>query len=159
MTGFFHSQLTPNLMSGEYNESRLIKKPKLQNGVLRTNCIDYLDRTNVAQYSYGLAALGYQLNALGFISRRKIGHDDPLVVGLMGLYEMMGDTLSLQYGGSLAHCKIFWSRRGHWKAAIHTQDILRSLKRYWSNAYTDADKQDAINMFVFLFLDTEGVVK
>ncbi|KAI3936566.1 hypothetical protein MKW92_030054 [Papaver armeniacum] len=48
----------------------------------------------------------------------------------MGLYEMMGDTLSLQYGGSLAHCKIFWSRRGHWKAAIHTQDILRSFHRF-----------------------------
>ncbi|RZC91649.1 hypothetical protein C5167_027720 [Papaver somniferum] len=105
-TGFFHSQLTPNLVSGEDNESRLIKKPKLQNGVLRTNCIDCLDRTNVAQYSYGLAALGYQLNALGFINRRKIGHDDPLAVDLMGLYEMMGDTLSLQYGGSLAHCKV-----------------------------------------------------
>ncbi|KAI3864775.1 hypothetical protein MKX03_034987 [Papaver bracteatum] len=155
-TGFFHSQLTTNLMSGEYNESRLIKKPKLQNGVLRTNCIDCLDRTNVAQYSYGLAALGYQLNALGFISRRKIGHDDPLAVSLMGLYEMMGDTLSLQYGGSLAHCKIFWSRRGHWKAAIHTQDILRSFQRYWSNAYTDADKQDAINIFLGYFKPQQG---
>ncbi|KAI3833516.1 hypothetical protein MKW98_024515 [Papaver atlanticum] len=155
-TGFFHAQLTPNLMSGEDNESRLIKKPKLQHGVLRTNCIDCLDRTNVAQYSYGLAALGYQLNALGFINRRKIGHDDPLAVDLMGLYEMMGDTLSLQYGGSLAHCKIFWSRRGHWKAAIHTQDILRSLKRYWSNAYTDADKQDAINIFLGYFKPQQG---
>ncbi|KAL3511577.1 hypothetical protein ACH5RR_024294 [Cinchona calisaya] len=38
-----------------------------QNGVLRTNCIDCLDRTNVAQYAYGLVALCRQLHALGFI--------------------------------------------------------------------------------------------
>ena len=37
----------------------------LQHGVLRTNCIDSLDRTNVGQFVYGLLALGRQLHALG----------------------------------------------------------------------------------------------
>lgn len=37
---------------------------RLQSGVLRTNCIDCLDRTNVAQYAYGLAALARQV---GFV--------------------------------------------------------------------------------------------
>jgi hypothetical protein len=43
-----------------YNEIKdYIVKPKmLQKGVLRTNCIDRLDRTNVAQYAYELVALG-----------------------------------------------------------------------------------------------------
>ncbi|MEW5317863.1 MAG: hypothetical protein WDW38_009127 [Sanguina aurantia] len=36
-----------------------------QHGVLRTNCIDCLDRTNVAQFAYGLLAFGRQLHALG----------------------------------------------------------------------------------------------
>ena len=36
-----------------------------QHGVLRTNCIDSLDRTNVGQFSYGMLALGQQLQALG----------------------------------------------------------------------------------------------
>ncbi|PWS21854.1 hypothetical protein DKP78_21415, partial [Enterococcus faecium] len=36
----------------------------LQKGVLRTNCIDCLDRTNVAQFAFGLAALGRQLHVL-----------------------------------------------------------------------------------------------
>lgn len=36
-----------------------------QHGVLRTNCIDSLDRTNVAQFSFGMLALGQQLHALG----------------------------------------------------------------------------------------------
>eukprot|EP00798_Chlamydomonas_sp_ICE-L_P001338 gene1338-32695_t len=38
----------------------------LQNGILRTNCIDCLDRTNVAQFAYGLAAFGRQLHELGY---------------------------------------------------------------------------------------------
>lgn len=37
----------------------------LQHGVLRTNCIDCLDRTNVAQFAYGLFGLGRQLYLLG----------------------------------------------------------------------------------------------
>ncbi|MCL7036185.1 hypothetical protein MKW94_013738 [Papaver nudicaule] len=155
-TGYFHSQLSPNLVPVDDNENPLIKKPKLQKGVLRTNCIDCLDRTNVAQYSYGLAALGYQLNALGLIGRPKIGQDDRLAIDLMGLYEMMGDVLALQYGGSLAQNKIFGLKRGHWKAAVHTQDLLRSVQRYWSNAYTDAEKQDAINIFLGYFQPRQG---
>lgn len=77
-----------------------------QNGVLRTNCIDCLDRTNVAQYAYGLAALGHQLCTLGIINSTKIDLDDPLADELMRFYEKMGDTLAHQYGGSAAHNKV-----------------------------------------------------
>ena len=78
-----------------------------QKGVLRTNCIDCLDRTNVAQYAYGLVALGSQLFALGLIESPKINLDEPLADELMKLYETMGDTLAFQYGGSAAHNKVF----------------------------------------------------
>ncbi|ONM16304.1 Phosphoinositide phosphatase SAC2 [Zea mays] len=78
----------------------------LQKGVLRTNCIDCLDRTNVAQFSYGLAALGRQLHALGLAEAHKIELHDPLVDYLMDFYERMGDTLAIQYGGSAAHNKV-----------------------------------------------------
>jgi hypothetical protein len=37
----------------------------LQHGVMRTNCIDCLDRTNVAQFAYGLFGFGRQLYLLG----------------------------------------------------------------------------------------------
>jgi len=77
-----------------------------QRGVLRTNCIDCLDRTNVAQYAYGLAALGHQLHALGIIDHLKMDLDDPVSDDLMGFYERMGDTLAHQYGGSAAHNKV-----------------------------------------------------
>lgn len=80
----------------------------LQKGVLRTNCIDCLDRTNVAQYSYGLVALASQLHTLGLIKSRRIDLDNPLADRLMRLYETMGDTLSFQYGGSAAHNKVIF---------------------------------------------------
>jgi hypothetical protein len=82
-------------------------KPSMfQKGVLRTNCIDCLDRTNVAQYAYGLVALGHQLHALGATDNPKIDLDAPLADDLMGFYERMGDTLAHQYGGSAAHNKV-----------------------------------------------------
>jgi len=83
-----------------------------QNGVLRTNCMDCLDRTNVAQYVYGLAALGRQLHALGFIESPIIDFEDPLAENLMRVYEAMGDTLALQYGGSPAHNKVILLKIG-----------------------------------------------
>lgn len=82
------------------------KPTMFQKGVLRTNCIDCLDRTNVAQYAYGLAALGLQLHALGFIDMPQIDLDSTLADDLMRCYERMGDTLALQYGGSAAHNKV-----------------------------------------------------
>lgn len=125
-----------------------VKPPKLQKGVLRTNCIDCLDRTNVAQYAYGLASLGHQLHALGSVESPEHDLDSPLAHHLMHFYERMGDTLALQYGGSAAHNKIFSAKRGHLKFAIQSQEFFRTLQRYYSNAYMDAYKQAAINLFL-----------
>ncbi|MCD7462005.1 hypothetical protein HAX54_047572 [Datura stramonium] len=44
------------------------------------------------------------------------------------------------------HNKIFSERRGQWKAAIQSQEFFRTLQRYYSNAYMDAEKQNAINV-------------
>lgn len=128
----------------------------LQKGVLRTNCIDCLDRTNVAQFAYGLAALGRQLHVLGLTEAQKIELHDPLADDLMDFYERMGDTLAIQYGGSAAHNKIFCEQRGQWKAATQSQEFLRTLQRYYNNAYTDHEKQDAINMFLGHFQPQQG---
>ncbi|KAF5733472.1 phosphoinositide phosphatase SAC2 [Tripterygium wilfordii] len=141
---------------GDASGNHSIKGLMFQNGVLRTNCIDCLDRTNVAQYAYGLMALGRQLHVLGYIESPNIDLDNPLAEDLMRVYETMGDTLALQYGGSAAHNKIFSERRGQWKAATQSQEFLRTLQRYYSNAYMDAEKQDAINVFLGHFQPQEG---
>ncbi|KAI8544752.1 hypothetical protein RHMOL_Rhmol08G0319300 [Rhododendron molle] len=136
--------------------NHIVKPPMFQSGVLRTNCIDCLDRTNVAQYAYGLVALGYQLRALGFIESPNIDRDSLLGADLMKLYETMGNTLALQYGGSVAHNKIFSESRGQWKAATQSQEFFTNLQRYYNNAYVDPEKQDAINVFLGHFQPCQG---
>uniref|UniRef100_A0A803KQX3 SAC domain-containing protein n=1 Tax=Chenopodium quinoa TaxID=63459 RepID=A0A803KQX3_CHEQI len=171
-TGFFYCQV-PSLMNSELSsgfsdattehvnstditEYSASKTTRFQSGVLRTNCIDCLDRTNAAQYAYGLIALGHQLHAIGINPTPIIDPDDTLAKMLMGLYEAMGDTIALQYGGSAAHNKIFSDRKGHWKAAIQSQEFIRTLQRYLNNAYMDPEKQDAINLFLGHFQPEVG---
>ncbi|CAO2186618.1 unnamed protein product [Urochloa humidicola] len=130
--------------------------PTYQTGVLRTNCIDCLDRTNVAQYAYGLAALGRQLHAMGVTDVSKINPDSSIASALMEMYQSMGDALAHQYGGSAAHNTVFPERQGKWKATTQSREFLKSIKRYYSNAYTDGEKQDAINLFLGYFQPQEG---
>ncbi|OWM85087.1 hypothetical protein CDL15_Pgr027874 [Punica granatum] len=132
------------------------EKPQFQSGVLRTNCIDCLDRTNVAQYAYGLAALGRQLHAMGLTDTPKVDPDSSIAAALMDMYQSMGDALAQQYGGSEAHNTVFTERQGKWKAATQSREFLKSIKRYYSNTYTDGEKQDAINLFLGYFQPQEG---
>ncbi|CAD6209868.1 unnamed protein product [Miscanthus lutarioriparius] len=97
-----------------------------------------------------------QLHVLGLTVAQKIELHDPLADDLMDFYERMGDTLAIQYGGSAAHNKIFCEQRGQWKAATQSQEFLRTLQRYYNNAYTDHEKQDAINMFLGHFQPQQG---
>lgn len=78
-------------------------EPFYQNDVRRTNCIDCLDGTNVAQYAYGLEALGRQLQGVGLTDIPKLDPDCGVAAALMDMYQNMGDSLALQYGGSEAH--------------------------------------------------------
>ena len=70
------------------------QKVQLQHGVLRTNCIDCLDRTNVAQFAYGLTALGQQLHALGLADAPTIDAQSSAACQLRDMYEAIGSVLS-----------------------------------------------------------------
>ncbi|KAJ6297285.1 hypothetical protein OIU78_022924 [Salix suchowensis] len=130
--------------------------PHFQSGVLRTNCIDCLDRTNVAQYAYGLAALGRQLLAMGLTDMPKVDPDSTIAAALMDMYQSMGDALAQQYGDSAAHNTVFLERQGKWKATTQSSEFIKSIKRYYSNENTDGEKQDAINLFLGYFQPQEG---
>ena len=47
----------------------------------------------------------------------------------------------LQYGGSEAHSTFFQRQRGDWEAATQSRDFLTSIRRFYSNTYTDSEKQ------------------
>ncbi|KAM1366199.1 hypothetical protein FF1_044285 [Malus domestica] len=145
-----------DIMQQKKNDNFSGEPPHFQSGVLRTNCIDCLDRTNVAQYAYGLAALGRQLHAMGLTNLPKVDPDSTIAAALMDMYQSMGDALAQQYGGSAAHNTVFPERQGKWKATTQSREFLNSIKRYYSNAYTDGEKQDAINLFLGYFKPQEG---
>lgn len=69
-----------------------------QTGVIRTNCLDCLDRTTVAQFCVGMAALGLQLQRLGLREQPSLSFDDEKDVVLMGLlaelFKLTGASLS-----------------------------------------------------------------
>jgi hypothetical protein len=117
-----------------------------QKGVLRTNCIDCLDRTNVAQFAMGVRFLALGLCALGILDSHSLDPSNAMLLGLMDMYSEMGDRIALQYGGSEAHKKVS-------KGAGKTKhgEFLTSIKRYYSNSFTDRVKQDAMNLFLGYF--------
>ncbi|PSC75191.1 phosphoinositide phosphatase SAC1 [Micractinium conductrix] len=129
---------------------------RTQHGVLRTNCIDSLDRTNVAQFTYGMLALGQQLHALGIAESAWLDPASSMARHLMDLWEHCGHTLALQYGGSEAHATFFQRQRGDWEATTQGRDLLTTVRRFYSNAWTDADKQGAINLFLGTFVPAPG---
>jgi phosphatidylinositol 3,5-bisphosphate 5-phosphatase len=147
--------------TGGSNQKQENEQIQLQHGLVRTNCVDCLDRTNVAQFIFGLLAIGQQLHSLGLVpSAAPIDPGSSLAAELMGSYEAMGHALAQQYGGSEAHTGFFKQQttkltRGEddWQTNLHLQgrDLLTSLKRFYSNAVTDEDKQAAINLFLGTF--------
>ncbi|KAG1466510.1 hypothetical protein G6F56_004675 [Rhizopus delemar] len=145
-TGFFKS--------GVHSDNKQ-KKIYRQNGVLRTNCIDCLDRTNAAQFLMGKCALGYQLYALGIIASPKIDFDSDAVNIFTEMFHDHGDTIALQYGGShLVNTMETYRKINQWTS--HPRDMIESIRRYYANAFSDADKQDAINLFLGNYVTKKG---
>jgi hypothetical protein len=121
-----------------------------QTGILRVNCVDCLDRTNTAQYIAGKCALGYQFYALGVLPEPVLPFDCEASRLLEEIYEDLGDTLAVQYGGSQLVHRIQTYRKVA-PMATHGRDIYQTIQRYYRNAFTDADKQAAINVFLGVF--------
>lgn len=134
-TGFFHNGVT-------------IESTRVQQGIVRTNCIDCLDRTNAAQFIICKEALSHQLQSLGFISRSTdLDYDSDLINILTEIFHDHGDTIAVQYGGSnLVNTMDSYRRINQWSS--HTRDILNSIKRIYSNSFMDLIRQEAINLFL-----------
>ncbi|CAM9022986.1 unnamed protein product [Wickerhamomyces anomalus] len=128
---------------------------KLQQGICRTNCIDCLDRTNAAQFVIGKRALGYQLHALGIIDDVFIDYDSDVVNILTEMFHDHGDTIALQYGGShLVNTMETYRKINQWSS--HSRDMIESIKRFYSNSFVDAQRQEAINLFLGNYVWEKG---
>lgn len=144
-TRFFHSGPLPSSMqrtNGSPSHPIL-----LQNGIVRLNCVDCLDRTNAAQFVLGKAAFAHQLHALGLLKYAHLSFDSDAVNMLTEMYHDLGDTIALQYGGSaLAHTTDTYRKINHWSS--HSRDMLEGIRRYYANSFADAEKQASIDLFL-----------
>lgn len=153
-TGFFHAgrNLYRNIMhdKGEKDHKDEKVEIKMQSGVVRTNCIDSLDRTNAAQFFIGKCALGHQLYSMGITDTPYVAFDTDIVDKLVDMYEGMGNQIALQYAGSELVNTIKSYRSGN--IVTHSRDLFTTVKRYYSNSFTDAEKQQSINLFLGNFI-------
>lgn len=144
-TQFFHSGPLPSSM--QQNDSSPSAPILLQEGIVRLNCVDCLDRTNAAQFVLGKAAFAHQLHALGLLKHVHLSFDSDAVNMLTEMYHDLGDTIALQYGGSaLAHTTDTYRKINHWSS--HSRDMLEGIRRYYANSFADADKQASIDLFL-----------
>ncbi|XP_054795198.1 phosphoinositide phosphatase SAC6-like [Prosopis cineraria] len=122
------------------------EKMKEQLGVVRTNCIDCLDRTNVTQSMIGRNMLEIQLRRLGvFGAEETITSHPNLDENFKIMWANHGDDVSTQYSGTPA-LKGDFVRYGHRTMQGILQDGCNALLRYYLNNFCDGTKQDAIDL-------------
>jgi phosphatidylinositol 4-phosphatase len=125
-----------------------------QTSVIRTNCMDCLDRTNVVQSILARTALNRQLTDLGVLSRGETFTSDPAFEALFRkIWADNADVVSTSYSGTGA-LKTDFTRTGVRTKAGLLQDGRNSMTRYFRNNFTDGPKQDAFDLFLGAYLPT-----
>lgn len=115
-----------------------------QMGVLRTNCMDCLDRTNVVQSAIAGWALQQQLSELGLKIDLKA---DPKTQWFNTLWADNGDAISKQYAGTSALKGDFTrTRKRNWTGAL--SDFSLTLTRYYNNIFGDYFLQTNIDYWL-----------
>ena len=121
----------------------------LQNGVIRSNCIDCLDRTNVYQQIIGTAVVIIQLRFFGVDSKEPENENEEIYGVLTEIYKNMGNVLSNQYAGSEAHKQTIKDDRSKVNKIMGKfPEMFNTFKRYFNNSFNDATKQSRINLFL-----------
>lgn len=117
-----------------------------QKGVVRTNCIDCLDRTNVTQSLLGRKSLEIQLQTLGIFGQSdKIQQYPKFDVKFKALWADHGDNISIQYSGT---CALKGDFVRHGKRTVYgiIKDGYSALARYYYNNLRDGKRQDALDL-------------
>lgn len=61
------------------------------------------------------------------------------------MYNKMGDVISMQYGGSVAH------HASMGKKGLGLNEIFTSVQRHWNNLVIDPSKQRVLNLFLGIY--------
>jgi hypothetical protein len=146
-------QLKDGLVAGGYFQG--IDKPdggvdvrRKQTAVVRTNCMDCLDRTNVVQSMLGRWTLTRQLIDLSLLKPGESAQDDQAFENLFrNVWADNADVVSKSYSGTGA-LKTDFTRTGNRTRAGAMQDLNSSITRYVRNNFFDGPRQDGFDIFL-----------
>ncbi|OTA70203.1 hypothetical protein K449DRAFT_320883 [Hypoxylon sp. EC38] len=117
---------------------------RIQSGVLRTNCMDCLDRTNVCQSSFGKFMLDLQLKEEGFDMSTQL---DQETSWFNTLWADNGDAISKQYASTAAMKGDYTrTRKRDYRGMVN--DLGLSLTRFYNGMVNDYFSQAAIDFFL-----------
>lgn len=123
-----------------------------QSSVVRTNCMDCLDRTNVVQSMLGRWAVTHQLVDAGVLRHGETANDDREFEDLFrNIWADNADVVSKSYSGTGA-LKTDFTRTGKRTRAGALQDLNNSITRYVRNNFMDGPRQDGFDVFLGTYL-------
>ena len=122
-----------------------------QTAVVRTNCMDCLDRTNVVQSMLGRWTLTRMLIDLNVIRPGESAQDDQSFEHLFrNVWADNADVVSKSYSGTGA-LKTDFTRTGNRTKQGMLQDLNNSITRYVRNNFADGPRQDGFDLFLGVY--------
>lgn len=113
----------------------------MQSGIIRTNCVDCLDRTNVVQSMLAKRSLKQTLQKLGILHMgQNIENAYELEILYKNVWADNADLISVQYSGTPA-LKTDFTRTGKRTVLGALKDGINSLTRYFKNNFADGYRQ------------------
>lgn len=159
------NQLEPHILKHGYfrgvdmpGDTGLVEVRRHQTAVVRTNCMDCLDRTNVVQSMLGRYILSRMLIDLGILREGESAEDDQAFEFLFrNVWADNADVVSKSYSGTGA-LKTDFTRLGIRTKQGAVQDFNNSATRYFMNNFADGPRQDAFDLFLGTYLpDDSGI--
>ncbi|KAK5992705.1 Phosphatidylinositol-3-phosphatase SAC1 [Cladobotryum mycophilum] len=138
------------------NTDGKIDARSLQTSVMRTNCMDCLDRTNVVQSIFARHMLDRQLEELGLMAKGSSFRDeDPeFEVLFRNIWADNADVISTAYSGTGA-MKTDVTRTGTRTKMGVLQDGRIGVTRYYLNNFLDGPRQDSFDLFLGAYQPSE----
>jgi hypothetical protein len=125
-----------------------------QNKVVRTNCMDCLDRTNVVQSTIARWVLQNQFTNAGYLPANNTtpweALDKQFNIFYQNFWADNADAVSCAYSGTGA-LKTDFTRTGKRTKQGALKDLQNSITRYYRNNLKDGNRQDSYDLFLGFF--------
>ncbi|KAG0170781.1 hypothetical protein DFQ28_001696 [Apophysomyces sp. BC1034] len=141
-------QLKDQLVKQEYLSFIDGAVRKTQTSVIRSNCMDCLDRTNVVQSTLARWVLTQQLREVEILGpNESVDSHEAFMLAFRSVWADNADAVSCPYSGTGA-LKTDFTRTGKRTKAGALQDLNNSITRYAKNNFFDGQRQDAFDLFL-----------